>query len=59
MFLGAWTTKSAGILLIDLREQTCAESQFFKEKSSQVIQKSSHDLDFFGILKKVKVMTLT
>jgi hypothetical protein len=32
--------------------QTCAESQFFKEKSSQVIQKSSHDFDFFGILKK-------
>ncbi len=32
--------------------QTCAESQFFKEKSSQVIQKSSHDFDFFRNLKK-------
>jgi hypothetical protein len=31
-----------------LREyQTCAESHFFKEKSSQVTQKSSHDFDFF------------
>ena len=59
MFLGAWTTKSAGILLIDLREQTCAESQFFKEKSNQVIQKSSHDFDFFGILKKVFEFDLT
>jgi hypothetical protein len=28
-------------------KQTCAESHFFKEKSSQVIQKSSHDFDFF------------
>ena len=28
--------------------QTCAESHFFKEKSSQVTQKSSHDFDFFG-----------
>jgi hypothetical protein len=27
--------------------QTCAASHFFKEKSSQVIQKSSHDFDFF------------
>ena len=27
--------------------QTCAESHFFKEKSSQVTQKSSHDFDFF------------
>jgi hypothetical protein len=39
--------------------QTCAESHFFKEKSSQVIQKSSNDLTFFQIPKKVKVMTLT
>jgi hypothetical protein len=28
-------------------EQTCTESHFFKEKSSQVTQKSSHDFDFF------------
>ena len=34
--------------------QTCAESHFFKEKSSQVIQKSSHDLTFFKIPKKSK-----
>jgi hypothetical protein len=27
--------------------QTCAESHFFKEKSSQFTQKSSHDFDFF------------
>jgi hypothetical protein len=27
--------------------QTCAESHFFKEKSSQVTKKSSHDFDFF------------
>jgi hypothetical protein len=39
--------------------QTCAESHFFKEKSSQVTQKSSHDFDFFEKNKKVKVMTLT
>jgi hypothetical protein len=55
--------------------QTCAESHFFKEKSSQVTQKSSHDFDFFEKTgksqshdfdfdffekkKKVKVMTLT
>jgi hypothetical protein len=43
-----------------LREyQTCAESHFFKEKSSQVTQKSSHDFDFFEKNEKVKVMTLT
>jgi hypothetical protein len=41
------------------RRQTCAESHFFKEKSSQVTQKSSHDFDFFEKNKKVKVMTLT
>jgi hypothetical protein len=41
------------------RFQTCAESHFFKEKSSQVTQKSSHDFDFFEKNKKVKVMTLT
>jgi hypothetical protein len=40
-------------------EQTCAESQIFHEKSSQVTQKSSHDFDFFEKNKKVKVMTLT
>ena len=34
--------------------QTCAESHFFQEKSSQVIQKSSHDLTFFKIPKKSK-----
>jgi hypothetical protein len=34
------------------RNQTCAESHFFKEKSSQVTQKSSHDLDFFEKTKK-------
>jgi hypothetical protein len=39
--------------------QTCAESHFFEEKSSQVTQKSSHVFDFFGNLKKVKVMTWT
>jgi hypothetical protein len=39
--------------------QTCAESQIFHEKSSQVTQKSSHDFDFFEKNKKVKVMTLT
>jgi hypothetical protein len=39
--------------------QTCAESQLFHEKSSQVTQKSSHDFDFFEKTKKVKVMTLT
>jgi hypothetical protein len=39
--------------------QTCAESHFFKEKSSQVTQKSSHDFDFFEKNRKVKVMTLT
>jgi hypothetical protein len=27
--------------------QTCAESHFSKEKSSQVTLKSSHDFDFF------------
>jgi hypothetical protein len=39
--------------------QTCSESHFFQEKSSQVTQKSSHDFDFFQNPKKVKVMTLT
>jgi hypothetical protein len=39
--------------------QTCAESQIFHEKSSQVTQKSSHDFDFFEKKKKVKVMTMT
>ena len=34
--------------------QTCAESHFFKEKSSQVIQKSSHDLTFLKKTKKSK-----
>jgi hypothetical protein len=33
-------------------KQTCAESHFFKEKSSQVTQKSSHDFDFFQKTKK-------
>jgi hypothetical protein len=28
-------------------KQTCAESHFFWKKSSQVIEKSSHDFDFF------------
>jgi hypothetical protein len=27
--------------------QTCAESHFFEEKSSQVTQKSNHDFEFF------------
>ncbi len=36
-------------------DQTCAESHFFKEKSSQVIQKSSHDLTFLKKTKKVYV----
>ena len=35
-------------------KQTCAESHFFKEKSSQVIQKSSHDLTFLKKTKKSK-----
>jgi hypothetical protein len=30
---------------------------FFKEKSCQVTQKSSHDFDFFQKIKKFKVMT--
>jgi hypothetical protein len=29
---------------------------FFKENLSQVIQKSSHDFDFFGNLKKSQIL---
>jgi hypothetical protein len=35
-------------------DQTCAESHFLEEKSSQVTQKSNYDFDFFQIFKKVK-----
>jgi hypothetical protein len=34
--------------------QTCAESHFFKEKSSQVTQKSSLDFDFFEKNEKIQ-----
>jgi hypothetical protein len=33
--------------VLSTNNQTCAESHFFKEKSSQVTQKSSHNFDFF------------
>jgi hypothetical protein len=39
--------KSKKNLCLIKRNQTCAESHFFKEKSSQVTQNSSHDFDFF------------
>jgi hypothetical protein len=40
-------SKYAHLYLETTRNQTCGESHFFKEKSSQ-----SHDFDFFAIFPK-------
>jgi hypothetical protein len=42
--------ETVSVIKVLSENQTCAESHFYVEKSSQVTQKSSHDFDFFGNL---------